>query len=114
MGYPSGGSVFLGGDGAFSNRPFAENTQAAIDTEVRRIVTEAEQRSVSLFEQRRDVLDKLVQLLLEKETIDGAEGSYALAGRTEPSRSAGLVTSPDVAVAVHAEPASLEGNGPGN
>ena len=113
VGYPSGGSVFLGGDGAFSSRPFAENTQAAIDTEVRRIVTEAEQRSVSLLEQHRDVLDKLVQLLLEKETIDGAE-VYALAGRTEPSRSAGLVTSPDVAVAVHAEPASLEGNGPGN
>jgi cell division protease FtsH len=114
VGYPSGGSVFLGGgDGAFSSRPFAEHTQAAIDTEVRRIVTEAEQRSVSLLEQHRDVLDRLVNLLLEKETIDGAE-VYALAGRPEPSRSAGLVTSPGVTVGVHAEPGSLEGTGPGN
>src|ERR1019366_5571703 len=32
VGYPVGGSMFLGeGGGAFSSRPFAEQTQAAID-----------------------------------------------------------------------------------
>src|SRR5215475_7344675 len=34
VGYPQGGSVFLGGGNGFSSRPFAESTQASIDTEV--------------------------------------------------------------------------------
>ena len=35
VGYPSGGSAFLGGGGeAFTTRPFAESTQAEIDKEV--------------------------------------------------------------------------------
>ena len=43
VGYPSGGSVFLGvGTGEFSSRPFAEQTQAAIDAEVARLLREAE------------------------------------------------------------------------
>ena len=37
VGYPEGGSVFLGGGGApMSSRPFAEATQAEIDEEVAR------------------------------------------------------------------------------
>ena len=38
VGYPSGGSAFLGDGGAFSSRPFAESTQAAIDTEVAKML----------------------------------------------------------------------------
>ena len=85
IGYPEGGSVFLGGGGpAMSSRPFAEATQAAIDSEVSRLLREAEQRAVELLRDHRGELDALVSLLLEKETVDGAD-VYRLAG--QPDRS---------------------------
>ena len=95
IGYPSGGSVFLGGDGAaLSSRPFADSTQAAIDTEVQRLLREAEKRATSVLEQHRDVLEHLVEALLAKETVDGAE-VYALAGRAVPTDGGGRTISPD-------------------
>ena len=86
VGYPEGGSVFLGGGGApMSSRPFAEATQAEIDKEVAALLRQAEQRAVSLLTDNRGKLDALTSLLLEMETVDGSE-VYRLAGR--PDRSA--------------------------
>jgi len=86
VGYPEGGSVFLGGGGpGMSSRPFAEATQAEIDKEVSRLLREAEQRATELLKANRPQLDALVSLLLEMETVDGSE-VYRLAGR--PDRSA--------------------------
>ena len=91
IGYPSGGSVFLGGGGpAMSSRPFAEATQAEIDREVSRLLREAEERATELLTEHRSQLDSLVSLLLEMETVDGAE-VYRLTG--QPDRGA---TSPPV------------------
>ena len=85
VGYPSGGSVFLGNDGAaMSSRPFAEQTQAAIDAGVRNLVSGAEDRAVATLKEHRDVLDRLTERLLAKETVDGGE-VYALTGIREPS-----------------------------
>jgi cell division protease FtsH len=104
VGYPEGGSVFLGGGGAgMSSRPFAEATQAAIDGEVARLLREAEQRAVELLKSHRAELDALVGELLEKETVDGSD-VYRLAGR--PDKSASL-SAPPVVVAPH--PAAAEG-----
>jgi len=85
VGYPEGGSVFLGGGGGqgLSSRPFAEATQAIIDGEVARLVREAEQAAVSLIRAHREELGKIVNLLLEKETVDG-EDVYRIAGRPVP------------------------------
>jgi len=95
IGYPSGGSVFLdGGSGGFSSRPFAEHTQALIDDEVSRMLREAEAKAMAVLQQHRDALDKVVDLLLSKETIDGSE-VYALAGRPEPVGGAAMTLSPD-------------------
>jgi cell division protease FtsH len=92
VGYPEGGSVFLGGGGpGMSSRPFAEATQAEIDREVAQLLREAEKRAVELLTDHRSVLDALTNLLLEDETVDGAE-VYRLAGL--PDRSA---TPPSVA-----------------
>ena len=47
VGYPEGGSVFLGGGGpGMSSRPFAEATQAEIDGEVSKLLRQAEERAV--------------------------------------------------------------------
>jgi len=84
VGYPMGGSVYLGGGGTeLSTRPFAEQTQGTIDAEVSRLVREAEQRAIDILRAHLDVLDKLVQLLVANETVDGSE-IYALAGLPEP------------------------------
>ena len=84
VGYPQGGSVFLGGGGnGFSSRPFAESTQASIDAEVARLLREAEQTSVGLIRSNKDMLDELVDLLLERETVDGAD-VYRIARRPLP------------------------------
>jgi cell division protease FtsH len=93
VGYPEGGSVFLGSGGpGMSSRPFAEATQAEIDREVAMLLREAEKRAVELLTEHRSVLDALTDLLLENETVDGSE-VYRLAGL--PDRSA---SPPSVAV----------------
>jgi cell division protease FtsH len=105
VGYPSGGSVFLGaGGGEYSSRPFSEETQANIDGEVKRLLREAEQRAVAILRQHRDVLDRLVELLIAEETVDGSQ-IYALAGRTEPAAGSGLTVAPNRTVALD-KPAS--------
>ncbi|HET6966121.1 MAG TPA: ATP-dependent zinc metalloprotease FtsH [Acidimicrobiales bacterium] len=72
VGYPVAGSVFLGRGGAeLSSRPYAEATQGLIDEEVGRLLREAEQRATRLLEAHRPELDALVELLLQRETIDG-------------------------------------------
>jgi cell division protease FtsH len=86
IGYPEGGSSFLGGGGAaFSSRPFAEATQAEIDNEVSRLLREAEERSIALLKGHRHELDSLVELLLEMETVDGTQ-VYRIAGRPDKSQ----------------------------
>jgi len=85
VGYPEGGSVFLGGGGpGMSSRPFAEATQAEIDKEVARLLRQAEDRARELLGSHRSELDALVGLLLEMETVDGSE-VYRLAGRPDRS-----------------------------
>ena len=85
IGYPEGGSSFLGGGGAaFSSRPFAEATQAEIDNEVSRLLREAEERATALLKGHRHELDSLVELLLEMETLDGTQ-VYRIAGRPDKS-----------------------------
>jgi cell division protease FtsH len=94
IGYPEGGSVFLGdgaGGGGFSSRPFAEATQANIDAEVARLLREAENTAVSLIRAHTHELDQVVALLLEKETVDGAD-VYAIVGRPVPERRADEMT----------------------
>jgi cell division protease FtsH len=84
VGYPEGGSVFLGGGGpGLSSRPFAEATQAAIDGEVSRLLREAEQRAIDVIRSHQSELRQLVDLLVEHETIDG-EAVYRIVGKPVP------------------------------
>jgi cell division protease FtsH len=99
VGYPQGGSVFLGGGGTeLSSRPFAEATQATIDAEVSRLLRSAERRAVDLIESHRDALQRLVDLLLDRETVDGSD-VYTLAGVQAPRDESG--SAPAATVAPH-------------
>jgi cell division protease FtsH len=102
VGYPEGGSVFLGGGGAgMSSRPFAEATQATIDREVARLVREAEENAVGKIRSHRPELGQLVSLLLERETVDGSE-VYRIVGRPVPERGPDELTVAPRAVAATA------------
>jgi cell division protease FtsH len=104
IGYPSGGSVFLGGGGPeLSSRPFAEATQAAIDAEVSRLLRDAEVRATDLLRSHRMQLDGLVNLLLDRETVDGSD-VYRLAGRPAPTEGGGATIEPRRVAAADAAP----------
>ncbi|MHB1850125.1 MAG: ATP-dependent zinc metalloprotease FtsH, partial [Acidimicrobiales bacterium] len=94
VGYPLGGSVFLGGDGpGFSSRPFAEATQAAIDAEVSTLLRQAEERASELLGTHVVVLRRLVDLLLDEETVDGS-AVYGLIGKPVPTDQGGATMAP--------------------
>jgi len=54
-------------------RSYSDETAAAVDAEVRRIVDETFDRTVALLSERRDLLERTARRLLEKETLDEAE-----------------------------------------
>ena len=87
IGFSSDGPNYLGVPGAGQGRPYAEATQQVIDEEVSRLLREAEERALALLSANRSTLDRLVELLLEKEIIDGSE-VYALIDRPVPSPTA--------------------------
>jgi cell division protease FtsH len=103
VGYPEGGSVFLGGGGGgLSSRPFAEATQAAIDREVARLLREAEENAIGKIRSHRAELEALASLLVEKETVDGEE-VYRIVGLPVPERGPDDLTVAPQRVAAHAD-----------
>ncbi|UUP19540.1 ATP-dependent zinc metalloprotease FtsH [Nitratireductor thuwali] len=54
-------------------RCYSDETAAAVDEEVRRIVDETFGRTVALLTERRDALERTARRLLEKETLDERE-----------------------------------------
>ena len=60
-------------DNPFAGRPYAEETQRAIDEEVARMLRAAEDTATELLRGNREMLDQVVALLLERETIDGSD-----------------------------------------
>jgi cell division protease FtsH len=83
VGFSPDGPQYLGPQ-EIRSRQYAEDTQRIVDEEIRRLLSEAEGRATALIGEHRSDLDRLVDLLIEKETVDGEE-VYALLGRTPPS-----------------------------
>jgi len=67
-------------------RSYSDETAAAIDEEVKRIVDETFDRTVKLLRERRDTLERIARRLLEKETLD--EREMAALARVKPVPSA--------------------------
>ncbi|AFY38027.1 membrane protease FtsH catalytic subunit [[Leptolyngbya] sp. PCC 7376] len=66
------GNVFMGRDIA-SDRDFSDETASVIDEEVRGLVEEAYVRAKDVLVGNRSVLDRLADMLVEKETVDSEE-----------------------------------------
>jgi cell division protease FtsH len=72
------GNVFMGRDIA-SDRDFSNETAAAIDEEVRNYVDQAYSRAKKVLQENRHILDKLADMLMEKETVEADELQDVLA-----------------------------------
>ena len=68
-----GSEVFLGRDWLRSEPHHSQKTSNRIDAEVQRLARHALDQAVSLLEPRRDLMDELVNLLIERETIEGPD-----------------------------------------
>jgi cell division protease FtsH len=66
------GPVFLGRD-LVEDRNYSEEAAQRIDQEIRRLIDECYDRAREILEAQRPALDHVVQALLQRETIDGAE-----------------------------------------
>ncbi|MDJ0796803.1 MAG: ATP-dependent zinc metalloprotease FtsH3 [Calothrix sp. MO_167.B12] len=66
------GNMFLGRD-IMSERDFSEETAAAIDEEVRKLVDVAYARAKQVLVENRHILDQIADMLVEKETVDAEE-----------------------------------------
>jgi cell division protease FtsH len=76
------GTVFFGGErevflgremGLGQQRDYSERTAAVIDEEVQRIIENRYDYVVTVLSQHRDILDKIAEMLLERETLEEAD-----------------------------------------
>ncbi|MGL4620389.1 ATP-dependent zinc metalloprotease FtsH3 [Chroococcidiopsis sp.] len=72
------GNMFLGRD-IVAERDFSEETASVIDEEVHQLVDTAYKRAKSVLTNNRAILDRLAQMLVEKETVDADELQELLA-----------------------------------
>ena len=56
-----------------TDRNYSEDTARQIDTEVRQIIASSYERAKDLLQEHRQVLEQVVQILWEKETMEGEE-----------------------------------------
>ena len=76
------GEVFLGG-GLMSRAEYSEVVASRIDEQVRQIVEHCHDDARRIIRDNRVVIDRLVDLLIEKETIDGQEFRQIVAEYTD-------------------------------
>ncbi|WP_424103594.1 ATP-dependent zinc metalloprotease FtsH2 [Moorena producens] len=76
------GEVFLGA-GLMSRAEYSEEVAARIDQQVRQIVEHCHKEARDIIRENRDAVDRLVDLLIEKETIEGEEFRQIVAEYTD-------------------------------
>ena len=81
--------LFLGREVSRS-RDFSEMTAQAIDEEVSRLVREAHDRARAILESKREAMDAIVALLLEKETVDGRDIERIVKGEPATEETASI------------------------
>ncbi|HJN35266.1 MAG: ATP-dependent zinc metalloprotease FtsH [Prochlorococcus sp.] len=78
----AGSEVFLGRDLVHTRPNYAESTGKAIDEQIRELAMAALNQAVELLRSRREEMDRLVEALMEEETLN-SERFLALAGLSD-------------------------------
>ena len=79
--YDSDQPVFMGMEYGNQGRGgYSQETAAAIDAEVRRLISEAHERATKLLKENRSILDNMSRVLVEKETIYTEEVAMLMKG----------------------------------
>ena len=87
-----GQEVFLGRD-LMSRSDISESISQQIDEQVRGMVKRCYEETVAVVADNREAMDRLVELLIEKETMDGEEFSAVVAEFTQvPEKDRTIVT----------------------
>jgi cell division protease FtsH len=76
-----GGEVFLGG--GLTRSEYSEEISSRIDSQVREIVEQCHDNARQIIRDHRAAVDRLVDLLIEKETIEGEEFRQIIAEYTD-------------------------------
>ena len=61
------------GRGGFEQKTFSDDMSREIDQEIRRLIDDARAKAMGVLSSRKDKLEQISQLLLEKETLSGEE-----------------------------------------
>ena len=84
---------FRGADGRMlfpgERREMSDETAKLVDEEVARIVNEAHDRARTILDERKDLLDRLARLLMEREVLEGKELRERVEGRVPAAERAG-------------------------
>jgi cell division protease FtsH len=75
--------VFLGRD-FLQRREYSEKKAQEIDEEIARILSERYDEALEMLSEHRDILDRVTDSLLERETLDGSELTLLIEGKTLP------------------------------
>ena len=78
--YDNDQPVFVGMEYGHQSRGYSQETAAAIDNEVRRLIGEAHERALKLLQENRSILDNMSRVLVEKETIYTEEVEMLMKG----------------------------------
>ncbi|MBN2587124.1 MAG: ATP-dependent zinc metalloprotease FtsH [Candidatus Fermentibacteraceae bacterium] len=68
----SSDTIFLGRE-LNKTRDYSEHTARVIDSEIKRIIEEAYSRAIEILNENRDIVERIADQLLEKETISSSE-----------------------------------------
>jgi cell division protease FtsH len=89
------GPIFLGRD-LVEDRNYSEAMANEIDKEVKAIITECYERAKRLIEQNKDILERIVERLMEKESLSGDEIDQIIAEmrgkKTSEAQTVGVTT----------------------
>src|SRR5881409_3371 len=75
--------IFLGRE-VVQRREISDRTAEIVDTELKRILSEAYERARTIISDHRPALDRLASALLERETLDRDEVELVVAGKALP------------------------------
>ena len=101
----TGEEVFIGREWV-QNKNFSEDTARLVDSEVKRIVEEAHSRCRKLLEENLDVLHRIAQALLDRETITGDDLELLMDNKELPPLDTNGKPAPTTAKAKPAKPAA--------